>query len=353
MKASPGYARRISSGLRARGVLAERGHDRVRARAAARVPSFGSPARASARVTSRIAAALHDGAVEQSLRERREQERHHVRAAGRLAEDRDALGIAAERRGVLAHPGERAHEIERAVVARSDRAASRRRRTDRGVVQPAERTEPVVRRHHDDVLARREPAAVVGAGLADRVAAAVDPEHHREQRARPSARPARRSAARRRSGTGSPRCRSRCRARVDAADLARELRTRRARARAPRACRSTASGGRGARQRSSPVGGFANGSPSHAWLSYGPTKPTTSPPSSTRFDAASATGGAGFAGSRPHASKRLTSATEIPPSARTLTTPLAARGSRPGRRPASCAARAPRPSRSRTRACAR
>ena len=48
------------------------------------------------------------------------------------------------------------------------------------MVEPAERPEPVVDRHHDDVLGRGEPAPVEEARVPERVAAAVDPDHHRQ-----------------------------------------------------------------------------------------------------------------------------------------------------------------------------
>lgn len=52
-------------------------------------------------------AALHDRAPEQALGRRRREEGRHAHAAGRLPEDRDVAGIAAERRDVLLHPRQR------------------------------------------------------------------------------------------------------------------------------------------------------------------------------------------------------------------------------------------------------
>src|SRR5262249_30633548 len=63
-------------------------------------------------------------------------------------------------------------EVARAVQVAGTVAAQRR------VPEPAEGSQPIVDRYHDHVLALREVAAVVEAGVPDRVAAAVDPDHH-------------------------------------------------------------------------------------------------------------------------------------------------------------------------------
>ena len=119
--------------------------------------------------------ALEDRAVEQPARGGRREQRSHAHAARGLAEDRHVPGVAAERGDVLAHPFERADLVAQAEV-RVDAA-----RAQLGVVQEAERAEPVVDRHDDHVAAPREPRAVVeeGRARAHHERAAVDPDHHR------------------------------------------------------------------------------------------------------------------------------------------------------------------------------
>jgi hypothetical protein len=126
------------------------------------------------------AAALHDGALEEALRELRGEQDEHVLAAGRLSEDRDVRRVAAEGRDVGLHPLERGDLVERAEVARG--VARVAALAQRRVPEPAERAEAVVERHHDHAMQGGQAAAVVEARGADGVAAAVDPDHHRQAR---------------------------------------------------------------------------------------------------------------------------------------------------------------------------
>src|SRR5262249_4427389 len=97
----------------------------------------------------------------------------------RFAEDGHIATVASECGGVLAHPFERAHEIEGAEVTRAfglGRAGVAQGR----VPEPAEGPETVVHGEHDDMLRRRERAAVVEAAVPDGISAAVNPEHDGE-----------------------------------------------------------------------------------------------------------------------------------------------------------------------------
>ena len=97
---------------------------------------------------------------------------------GRLAEDRDVAGIAAERRDVVLDPPQRRDLIEHAVVARRVAAGLARQL---GMREEPEHAEPVVERDEHHALARERLAVVArlgaGAGLK---AAAVNPHHHRQ-----------------------------------------------------------------------------------------------------------------------------------------------------------------------------
>ena len=124
-------------------------------------------------------AALDDRAVEEPACRWRQQQGEHVRPASRLAEHRHVSGVAAERRRVVAHPFERAHLVERTEVARAVEIA-RPGVAQRRMPEPPEGSEAVVDRHDHHVLARRQVPAVEEAGMTDDVAAAVDPDHHRQ-----------------------------------------------------------------------------------------------------------------------------------------------------------------------------
>ena len=124
--------------------------------------------------------ALHDRPVEEPARERREEQTHDVRAAGRLAEDRDAIRVAAEELDVLLHPLQAGDEIEGAEVAALD-FAGRPSPEHCGMREPAEGPEAVVQADDDQAVLRGEQRAVVErTGEADGVAPAVDPDHDRK-----------------------------------------------------------------------------------------------------------------------------------------------------------------------------
>jgi hypothetical protein len=122
-------------------------------------------------------AALQDRAAEAPARFGRAEQRADAHRAGRLAEDRDVLGIAAEVRDVLVHPVERGglvaqHQVRVRVLAAGDEIAQRER---------AQRAQAVVQGHDDGVAARRQARAVVErrAARADQERAAVDEDQHR------------------------------------------------------------------------------------------------------------------------------------------------------------------------------
>ena len=108
----------------------------------------------------------------------RRRHRHHGRrltAAARLAEDRDAIRIAAEALDVVLHPLQRRDQVLHADVRRACPLLA----AQAGEMQEAEDVEPVIDGDDDDVFLLREIRAVVeqvvaGAG---REAAAVHPHH--------------------------------------------------------------------------------------------------------------------------------------------------------------------------------
>ena len=118
---------------------------------------------------------------------RRHEGVHAPRTRG-LAEDRDAVGVAAEGRDVVAHPLERRDLIEYAVVA--GRAVLGLRREQR-VGEVAEGAEPVVDRDHDRALRReRAPVVPLAGTRPEDERAPVNPDHDRTplrrvRRARP------------------------------------------------------------------------------------------------------------------------------------------------------------------------
>src|SRR5262249_12647969 len=118
------------------------------------------------RRAEREAAALGDRPVEQPARLRGEEQRVDVLPTCRLAEDRHVARIAAERRDVVPHPAERAHGVEGAEVSRCVLVAGRGG-GERGMAEPAERTEPVLNRDDDEVMRRGEVAALVKGRAAD------------------------------------------------------------------------------------------------------------------------------------------------------------------------------------------
>ena len=132
-------------------------------------------------------ARLRDGSVEESLRLGGSEQHADAHSAGRLAEDRDVVGIAAEAGDVVAHPAQRGHLVAHAVVAAVRVVAV----GERLVVEVAQRAEAVVDRDQHDVAAPGEVLAVVDrrrAGAAGE-AAAVDPDHHRARRVVDAGRP--------------------------------------------------------------------------------------------------------------------------------------------------------------------
>jgi hypothetical protein len=121
--------------------------------------------------------ALDDRAAEEPLGARAD---HQVRGrvpAGRLPEDGDQVGVAAERRDVRTHPAQRLDQVEEPEVGR-DRLA---------VAEEPEHAEPERHRHHDHALLGHQVAGVVDrqVATADDVRAAVDPDHHGQLLVRP------------------------------------------------------------------------------------------------------------------------------------------------------------------------
>ena len=130
-------------------------------------------------------AAVRDGALEESLRERRRGQAVHGARAGRLPGDRHAGRVAAERRDVVVHPSQRGNLIEQPVVARRVVA---RLLVEIRVREKPEHADPVIEGDDDQAL-RGQSLAVVGrdrSGAFD-VPAAIDVDEHRTLRIRRAA----------------------------------------------------------------------------------------------------------------------------------------------------------------------
>jgi hypothetical protein len=113
--------------------------------------------------------------VEQPLGRRHRQQRADLAAAARLAEDRHVARIAAEARGVVAHPLQRSDDVQHADVAGVGElgagAAQIEMPVDRQPVIDADDHHVAGPRQIRAVVAERRPGAVG-------IAAAVNPHHH-------------------------------------------------------------------------------------------------------------------------------------------------------------------------------
>ncbi len=122
-------------------------------------------------------AALGDGALEQTLRQGRGLKDGDRCRAGRLAEDGDAVRIAAEGRDILLHPLQRRDLVEDALVA-VDLALG----GQFGMREEAEDAQTIVQRHHDDAVTRHVHAVIERLlGRTAVIAAAMDPYHDRKR----------------------------------------------------------------------------------------------------------------------------------------------------------------------------
>src|SRR5436305_150578 len=118
-------------------------------------------------------ARLRDSPPEETLRLRRGQQRSHAHATSGLAEDRDVVGVAAERLDVVARPLERRDLVKGAEVAGAYRAWEALVE-----IEKTERVQAVVDRHQDDAVAGERVARKGGVRSASRgEPAAVDPHH--------------------------------------------------------------------------------------------------------------------------------------------------------------------------------
>ena len=128
---------------------------------------------------------LQDRALEQAARQPRDHVRHDRTAAGRFAEERHLLRIAAEQRDVALDPLQRGELIQIAIVAAriAGRFPGQRR-----MGKEAEAAHAVIHADDDDALGGQR----VG-GILRRVSvhqrAAMDPDHHRQGRVRCRGRP--------------------------------------------------------------------------------------------------------------------------------------------------------------------
>jgi hypothetical protein len=141
---------------------------------------FGQARRALALGKAHTGAALNDRLVEESHGARHRQQRARLSAAAGLAEDRDVARIAAEALGVLAHPLQRRHQIEKAGIAGLGEALA----ADLRQIKVTEDIQPMVDGYDHDVVASREIGAVVARRVGGAVgeSATVQPNHDRTLR---------------------------------------------------------------------------------------------------------------------------------------------------------------------------
>ena len=118
--------------------------------------------------------ALGYGPVEQAVRGRHGQHVADAERPGGLAADGDPVGVTAESGDVPVYPGQGGHLVQRAVDAAGGEVVAQ----VAAQVAEAQRTQPVVDGHHDDVAPCGERRAVVPGccTLAVLVGAAVDPD---------------------------------------------------------------------------------------------------------------------------------------------------------------------------------
>ncbi len=127
------------------------------------------------------AAALGHGPVEQAPRRRHAHQAGDLSGPAGLAEDGDIPGIAAERGDVVPHPFQRRHAVQHADIGHAGEGG-----VQVGEIEEAEDVQAVVDAHQHHVVARGQPLAAIPGrrAAADRIAAAVEPDHDR-----PPARP--------------------------------------------------------------------------------------------------------------------------------------------------------------------
>ena len=138
--------------------------------------SFGHPGGRRGVVGVGRRPALCDGTPEQPGGRGRAEQRADAHAAGRLAEDGDVRRVAAEAGDVVAHPPQRLDLVADPVAARTGEGG-----LQVAQVQEAEGAEPVVERHHHDVVEPRQVGAVVPGHVpgTGHERSAVDPHHDR------------------------------------------------------------------------------------------------------------------------------------------------------------------------------
>ena len=98
--------------------------------------------------------ALGDGAPEQPLGTRHGKQRADAQRPGRLAEDRDVAGIAAEGGDILPHPRERGDLVEQAEVGAPSSPVAE--------IEESVGADPVIDGHADDAVAGEAAAVIPG-----------------------------------------------------------------------------------------------------------------------------------------------------------------------------------------------
>ena len=140
---------------------------------------LGFQGRVASRSCISAEAALDDRAVEEAVRQSGGQERRHGHCASGLAANRHVIRVAAEAGDVLLHPFQSLDLVQGAVVAGNAVFAFL---AQLGQGQEAKQVHTVLDAHHDDALRRQFGGVELHLGsVAMVIAAAVDPNHDREQ----------------------------------------------------------------------------------------------------------------------------------------------------------------------------
>ena len=124
-----------------------------------------------------LLAAHRPDAMEEAGGRRHGHQRGALRATAGLAEDGDVAGVAAKRRGIVAHPAQREDQVQHPDVAGVGEVGAAERRQ----VEMTERVQPVIDGDDHHVAATRKPRAVgfdPVAGVAGE-RAGVEPHQHR------------------------------------------------------------------------------------------------------------------------------------------------------------------------------
>ena len=117
--------------------------------------------------------------MKKSLCQRRCHQREHIAASGGFTKNRDIFLVATKVGDVIGDPLQCRNHVEVGIVAAGIQRVAVGR-AQRGVTHPAEKSQPIVDRHHDDLFATCQQTGVIGVSRTDGIAATVNPDHYRK-----------------------------------------------------------------------------------------------------------------------------------------------------------------------------